>query len=133
MPGFAKQIIEIKMGLRDAVIEVGDLEVKRDFLDVRDVCAAYLALLREGKKAETYNVCSGVSHRIRDLLDKMCELAGVAVEVKVDPNRLRPVDTPELRGDAAKLRQETGWSPAITIEDTLRSLLDFWKTRLSAS
>lgn len=133
LPSFAKQIVEINMGLRDAVIEVGNLEVRREFLDVRDVCAAYLALLRDGKKGETYNVCSGVSHRLRDLLDKMCELAAVTVEVKTDPGRLRATDTPELRGDAAKLREETGWSPAIPVEGTLRSLLDFWKTRLSAS
>ncbi len=133
LPSFAKQIIEIKMGRRESKMAVGDLEVKRDFLDVRDVCAAYLALLRGGKKGETYNVCSGVSYRIRDLLDKMCEIAGVEVEVTVDPDRLRPAETPELRGDAAKLRREIGWEPVVPIEETLRSVLDFWKKKLSSS
>lgn len=129
LPSFARQVVEIKKGLRDPVIAVGDLDVKRDFLDVRDVCAAYLRLLRDGKKGETYNVCSGRSFRIRDTLDKMCELAGIDVEVKIDPERLRPADTPELRGDASKLRRDTGWEPKYEIEDTLGALLDYWQEK----
>lgn len=132
LPNFARQIVEIRQNRRAPVIEVGDLDVKRDFLDVRDVCAAYIGLLRKGKSGETYNVCSGVSFRIRDLLDKMVALAGVDVEIKVDPSRLRKADTPELRGDATRLRDQTGWSPAIPIEETLRSLLDFWEAELTA-
>jgi GDP-4-dehydro-6-deoxy-D-mannose reductase len=133
LPSFAKQIIEIKLGRVNPKLAVGNLEIKRDFLDVNDVCSAYIALLRGGKKGETYNVCSGVSHRIRDMLDKMCELAGVEVDVFVDPDRLRPVDTPELRGDAAKLRRETDWEPVNSIEQTLGSVLDFWEKRLSSN
>ena len=133
LPGFAKQIVEINKGLREPEIAVGNLDVKRDFLDVRDVCGAYLKLLRNGEKGEVYNVCSGRSFSIRGLLDQLCDLAGITVEIKVDPGRLRPVDTPELRGDAAKLRSATGWEPAYAIEDTLRALLDYWEEKTPAS
>jgi len=127
LSSFARQIAQIKAGRREAVLHVGNLDVKRDFLDVRDVCAAYVALLEKGEAGETYNVCSGRSHGIRDLLDRLCALSGVEVEVRVDPERLRPVDMPELRGDASKLEAATGWRPTVAIDDTLRSLLEYWE------
>lgn len=132
LPSFARQIVEVKLNRREPVIHVGNLDVRRDFLDVRDVCDAYMTLLERGKRGETYNVCSGNSHRIRDLLETLCRLAGVDVEVVVDPERVRPVDTPELRGDYGKLHADTGWSPRIPVEETLRSLLDYWERRLTA-
>jgi GDP-4-dehydro-6-deoxy-D-mannose reductase len=97
LPSFARQVTEIRAGQRDPVMHVGNLDVKRDFLDVRDVCAAYEALLARGASGETYNVCSGRSYSVRSLLDRLCELAEVDVEIAVDPDRLRPVDMPELR------------------------------------
>lgn len=132
LPGFARQIAEIKAGRREAVLRVGNLDVKRDFLDVRDVCAAYVLLLHKGESGRTYNVCSGRSYRIRDLLDRMCELAGVEVDVVVDPARLRPVDMPELRGDPSLLAAATGWAPSVPIDDTLRWLLSDWEARVAA-
>lgn len=131
LPSFAKQITQIKLGQRDPVIHVGNLEVKRDFLNVHDVCDAYIALLQKGQKGETYNVCSGNSYRVRDLLDQLCQLAGVDVEIKIDPDRVRPVDTPELRGDNGKIHADTGWTPVTPIEETLQSLLDYWEQELS--
>lgn len=132
LPSFARQIAEIKLGRRDPVIHVGNLDVKRDFLDVRDVCDAYLALLENGARGETYNVCSGNSYRLRDLLDRLRDLAGVEVRIEVDPDRLRPADTPELRGDPAKIAAHTGWKPRIAIDDTLRSLLEYWERVLQS-
>jgi GDP-4-dehydro-6-deoxy-D-mannose reductase len=123
-------VVEIKLGLREPVIQVGNLEIKRDFLDVRDVCDAYITLMERGTRGETYNVCTGRSYVIRDLLDQMCRLAGVNVAVVVDPNRLRPADTPELRGTGDKIRSDTGWVPRITIEETLTGLLAYWETVL---
>jgi GDP-4-dehydro-6-deoxy-D-mannose reductase len=132
LSSFARQIAEIKVGRREPVIRVGNLEAKRDFLDVRDVCEAYLTLLEKGAKGETYNVCSGNSYRIQDLLDKLCELSGVDVRIEVDPDRLRPSDTPELRGDPSKIREDTGWSPQTPIDDTLSSLLEYWEGVLTS-
>lgn len=133
LPSFARQISEIKAGKREPTLHVGNLDVRRDFLDVRDVCNAYAALLDAGVAGETYNVCSGTSYRIRDLLDRLCELAAVDVEIEVDPDRLRPVDMPELRGDAGKLVTATGWKPAHPMDDTLQSLLDYWGARVGSA
>lgn len=133
LPSFARQICEVKAGNRPPVLEVGNLEAKRDFLDVRDVCAAYAALLERGESGETYNVCSGRSHRIRDLLERLCSLAGVDIEIKVDPGRLRPVDMPELRGDPAKLEAATGWKPSVEMDETLAALLEYWSGRVGSA
>jgi GDP-4-dehydro-6-deoxy-D-mannose reductase len=130
LPSFARQITEIKLGQRDPVIRVGDLDVKRDFLDVGDVCEAYISLLERGRRGETYNVCSGHSFLLSTLLEELCRLSGVDLDVEVDPDRMRPSETPELRGDNSKIVGDTGWQPATPIETTLRSLLDYWEERL---
>jgi GDP-4-dehydro-6-deoxy-D-mannose reductase len=132
LSSFARQLVEIQMGRREATMHVGNLDVRRDFLDVRDVCAAYERLLEKGSAGETYNVCSGTSHRIGDLLERLRALAGVKVDVRLDPARLRPVDMPELRGSAGKLADHTGWEPTVPIDETLRALLDDWRERLAA-
>jgi GDP-4-dehydro-6-deoxy-D-mannose reductase len=126
LPSFARQVAEIRRGRREPVIDVGNLEVRRDFLDVRDVCDAYVVLLKKGRTGETYNVCSGRSYRVRELLDRMVAAAGVAVKIHVDPSRLRPVDMPELRGDPGKMHEHTGWSAKIPIEETLHALVEYW-------
>jgi GDP-4-dehydro-6-deoxy-D-mannose reductase len=132
LANFARQVAEIKRGQREPVMEVGDLEVRRDFLDVRDVCDAYVVLLKKGRSGETYNVCSGKSFRIRDLLDWLCALAGVKVKLHVDRTRLRPVDMPELRGDPSKIHAHTGWTAKLNIEETLGAMLEDWERKLQA-
>lgn len=126
LSSFAKQVAEIRRGKRVPDLEVGNLDVRRDFLDVRDVCDAYVVLLKKGRMGETYNVCSGNSYRVGDLLSQLCTLAGVHVSIRVDVSRLRPIDTPELRGDPSKIREHTGWTAKLPIQDTLKSLLDYW-------
>jgi GDP-4-dehydro-6-deoxy-D-mannose reductase len=130
LPSFARQVAEIGRGQRDAEIEVGNLDVQRDFLDVRDVCDAYVVLLKKGRMGETYNVCSGQSYRVGDLLRELCALADIHVAIRVDVARLRPVDTPELRGNPSKMREQTGWATKIPIKETLKSLLQYWDERL---
>ncbi len=130
LPSLAKQITEIKLGMRPPELEVGDLQVKRDFLDVRDVAGAYVALLLGGKRGEVYNVCSGKSWTLEELLGKLSALAGVTPRITVSQARLRPVDTRELVGDNSKIVRDTGWRPRIGMDDTLSSLLDYWEERL---
>ncbi|MBI4721104.1 MAG: GDP-mannose 4,6-dehydratase [Chitinivibrionia bacterium] len=127
LPSFARQIAEIKHKVREPAMEVGNIEIKRDFLDVRDVVRAYRALLEKGKPGEIYNVCSGTSYSLKELLHRMCALAGVRVDVRVREERIRPLDARELRGNKLKITRDTGWSPAIPIEETLQSLLDYWE------
>ena len=129
---FARQIAEIEAGRRRPVLAVGNLEAVRDFSDVRDVVRAYWTLLDRGDAGEVYNVCSGKGIRIRDLLQKLIEISGVDVEVRLDPERLRPSDIPNLVGDPRKIRETTGWEPGIPLEKTLRDLLQHWREHMAS-
>ncbi len=130
---FARQIAEIEAGRRPPVLQVGNLDAVRDYTDVRDVVRAYWALLDRGVAGEVYNVCSGQGRRIRDLLEVLLAASGTKVEVRVDKDRLRPSDVPALVGDPARLRAATGWKPRVSLEDSLRELLQDWRQRVSVS
>ena len=116
---FAAQLAKIAHG-GPAEMLIGNLSAERDFLDVRDVVRAYVALLECGESGQTYNVCSGVAVPIRDVLRTLVTTARVAVEIREDPERMRASDTPLFVGDASKLRAATGWVPQITLETSLR-------------
>jgi GDP-4-dehydro-6-deoxy-D-mannose reductase len=103
---------------------VGDLSPRRDVSDVRDVCRAYALLLDPAVPAGTYNVASGRSVEVRELLEILVGLAECPIEVEVDQARVRPADIPELCGDASRLREATGWEPMIPLEQTLADTLD---------
>lgn len=108
--GFAKQLAEIKQGLREPVLRVGNLRVYRDFLDVRDVVEAYTSVItQESTEQEIFNLCSGNSYCLSELLHCLIDLAGVEVETKVDPKRYRPVDAPYIRGGNLKIKRVVGW------------------------
>jgi GDP-4-dehydro-6-deoxy-D-mannose reductase len=126
LPSFARQVSEIRRGKREPTLDVGDLDLRRDFTDVRDVARAYVELVKAGGSGEVYNVCSGTSRSLRDLLGLLCRAAGVSPEIRVDPRRVRPNDIRDLRGDPSKIERETGWSSRIDIADTLEWLLGFW-------
>jgi GDP-4-dehydro-6-deoxy-D-mannose reductase len=129
---FARQLAEIEAGRREPVLRVGNLDAVRDFSDVRDVVRAYWSLLEHGVCGQAYNVCSGTGVSIRELLERLIELSRVRVEVRVDPERLRPADIPALIGDPGKLRQATGWRPQLPLDQTLRDLLGYWRERVRA-
>lgn len=128
---FARQIAMIESGQAEPVIQVGNLEPRRDLADVRDTVRAYRALMRRGEPGRAYNVCSGEAHAIRELLDGLLAHSTVTVEVRVDPARLRPVDQPLLVGRLDRIRRETGWQPEIAWSKTLADLLDDWRARLA--
>ena len=125
---FAKQLVEIEEGLKSPVINVGNLEAKRDFTDVRDVVKGYWLALEKGKPGAVYNICSGTSYSVREVLDKLVELSGLEIEVKQEADRMRPSDVPILEGDNSAFRKDTGWKQGIPFEKTLSDLLDFWRT-----
>ena len=122
-PAFAMQIASIEECRREAVINVGNLTAKRDFTDVRDIVRAYRLIIENGRPGEAYNVASGQAYSIRQLLDILLGLSAMDIDVRVDPARLRPVDVPEIRGDASKLRRDAGWRPSLTFEETLQDVL----------
>jgi GDP-4-dehydro-6-deoxy-D-mannose reductase len=130
---FARQIAEAEAGLRPAVLQVGNLHAVRDYTDVRDVVRAYWALLERGEAGAVYNVCSGRGRSIRELLDILLAVSGAKLDVKVEPERLRPADVPAQYGDPRRLKEATGWEPRIPLEQTLRDLLDDWRRRIQAS
>lgn len=127
---FAKQVAEIEKGLKEPVIEVGNLEAQRDFSDVRDVVEAYWLSLEKGVPGEIYNICSGKAMKIRDMLDMLLDLSSEKVEVRQDPARMRPSDVMILQGDCTKFKEATGWEPKIPFEKTMEDLLNYWRDRL---
>ena len=126
---FARQLARIEAKLEPPVIHVGNLEARRDMTDVRDVVRAYRDIVARGRPGRVYNVCSGRAFPIADILQRLVALARVQVEIRVDVTRLRPNDVPLLLGDARRIREEVGWSPAIPIDRTLADLLDYWRAR----
>jgi GDP-4-dehydro-6-deoxy-D-mannose reductase len=128
----ARQVAEVEAGQKPRV-EVGNLDIVRDFTDVRDVVRAYRVLATSGAPGEIYNLGSGRGTKLLDALETLRGLAGVPIEVFVDPARVRPVDQPLLVADASKLRAATGWEPAFSIEQTLADMLDDWRKALRAS
>jgi GDP-4-dehydro-6-deoxy-D-mannose reductase len=130
---FARQIAEIEAGGGDAVLNVGNLDARRDVMDVRDTVRAYRLLVEKGRPARPYNICSGTAHRVGDLLDMMLGLSRSRIRVSIDPARLRPIDVPVVLGNPARITSETGWRPAMPIERTLRDLLDYWRQRIAVA
>lgn len=124
---FAKKIAEIEKGKKEAVLTVGNLSAKRDLTDVRDIVKGYLLLLEKGKGGEVYNLGSGVSYKTQYILDILLSYSDVKIEVKVDPALLRPNDIPELRCDNKKVSYLTSWKPEISIEQSLKDLLEYWR------
>jgi GDP-4-dehydro-6-deoxy-D-mannose reductase len=127
LAGLAAQVADVEAGRRECV-EVGNLDVIRDFTDVRDVVRAYRLLASRGKPGEIYNLGVGRGTKIADALEHLRSLATRPVAVRVDPARVRPVDLPFLVADAGKLRGATGWEPGFTIEQTLADMLEFCRT-----
>ncbi len=130
---FARQVAEIEAGLREPVLRVGNLEVKRDFSDVRDLASAYWMAVARGEPGQVYNVCSGRSYSVKEILDMILSSSSAGVRVETDPSRLRPVDIPELRGDNSRLREVTGWQPTIPMERTVRDVLDYWRAQIASA
>lgn len=132
VPDFASQLAAIKLGQKPPVLAVGNLAAERDFTDVRDVVSAYIALMSQGKPGESYLICSGRAVTIQHIVETLAELAGVAVTIEQDPARMRPLDTPCLYGSYEKLHQDTGWSPHISLRQSLTDALDDWLHRLQS-
>lgn len=127
---FAKQVVEIKLGMREPVIKTGDVDVTRDFTDVRDVAVAYGLLLEHGQNGEIYNVCSGEEQRVSDILQQLLDIAGVSAQVMQEKQRMRRAEQRRMCGSYAKLNAMAGWSPSISLTESLRAIIFDWETRL---
>ena len=136
VPAFARQIARIAAGMQEPVMRVGALDPQRDFLDVRDVCDAYVACLRhrDGLAPGTiFNIASGTPRRIGDVLEAMLHLAGIAPAIETGAALLRRADIPTAAGDAGAIRAALGWRPRIAWEQTLEDVLADWRLRAAAA
>lgn len=127
---FARMITEMRLGQRPPVLDVGDLDITRDFTDVRDVVEAYRLLLTGGRRGETYNVCSGTERHLGSIVHELAELAGVEISLRTDPARQRKVEQRRACGSADKLQHDTGWQPRIAWRQSLLDTLRYWEQTL---
>jgi GDP-4-dehydro-6-deoxy-D-mannose reductase len=132
LPSIAKQFVEIELGLRPPVLNVGNVEVQRDFTDIRDVIRAYRSLLEKGKPGEVYNVCSGSAVRLADIIRTFESATGRKVTLATEESRVRSNDVPVICGDPKKIRETTAWRPEISLPKTIADLLDYWRSQLSS-
>jgi GDP-4-dehydro-6-deoxy-D-mannose reductase len=126
IPGLARRIAAAERDGRKE-IPVGSLQPVRDYTDVADVVVAYRLLVERGEPGEVYNVCSGVGRSVAEVADALLALARHAIELVPDPALVRPVEVPRLVGDNRRLREATGWTPAVPFEQTLVAVLDRWR------
>jgi len=125
----ASQIASIELNDGETAIYTGNLDVSRDYIDVRDQARAFALLMKRGVAGETYNICSGKVRTIRELVQFLIHLSGCPIEIRIDPALERAVDIPLLAGSPEKLMTLTGWKPMISLEDSLRDLYGEIKTR----
>lgn len=130
--GFAKQVVSAKLGLSEAVVRVGNLEARRDYSDVSDIVRGYREAVLNGKPGEAYNLCSGESVGVGELLEMLIKLSGVDVEIVVDPDRYRSIDVADVYGSYTRANRDFGWKPRVEREAMLDSLLAHWTDFLTA-
>lgn len=132
VPDFAKQIAEMRAGLKAPLLRVGNLDAERDFTDVRDVVRAYALLAEKGQAGKMYHICSGQPVPVYTIVNILAELAEISLDIEYDPERMRPSDTPVLYGSFADLRRDTGWTPEIHMRQSLAEVLVEWDGLVSA-
>jgi len=129
LSSIAKQFAEIESGLRPPQLKLGNVDVGRDFTDVRDVVRAYSMLLEKGKASEVYNVCSGSAVLLSDIIKVFQAVSGTEVTIEIDPEKVRPNDAAEIYGDPRKLQAAIGWDREIPLEKTVEDTLNYWRSQ----
>lgn len=126
---FASQIVKIEKGWKKPVIRVGNLNSQRDFLDVRDVVAAYYELIVHGNPGEVYNVCSSKPVGISDILNELVCLSNIEITVQIDSELFRPVDYPIYFGSNEKIMKDTRWGTTIQLQESLVDIMNYWREK----
>ena len=128
VPDFASGIVEVEKGEKD-YLSVGNLESARDFTHVRDAVRAVRLVAEKGHAGEIYNICSGKTYTAQQILDKLVSMANAKIEVRQDPARMRPSDTPVVCGNHDKLTAHTGWQPELGMDTVLSEVLNYWREK----
>ncbi|MCB1214732.1 MAG: GDP-mannose 4,6-dehydratase [Deltaproteobacteria bacterium] len=135
LSSFAKQLAKIFLGNQEPCLKVGNIEVARDFLDVRDVVKAYQLILERAAlpdfRSQVFNVCSGHAISLKEILQAQISCMNIPVEIKQDPQLVRPVEVLKIYGDSSRLKKLIPWKPQYSIFDTFSQMVDFWKEELS--
>jgi len=126
----AKQYAKIRKGLQDPIIDIGNGTIVRDFLDVRDVIAAYMLILEKGVPGAVYNVCSGRGYAINDLVILLADRLKMPIQIRQNPMKIRPQDNPSIIGSPEKLQSELGWNPHYSLADSLEEMVEYWEMQL---
>lgn len=130
---WCRQAVEIELGIKENVMEVGAINTVRDFTDVRDIVKGYWLALEKGKAGESYNICSERNIKLKEIAEKIIRLSNKDIEIKADENRMRPNTIPVMQGDCSKFRKATGWKPEIPFEKTLEDLMEYWRDKLKTN
>ena len=128
---FGQRFAEIAGGAAPPILKVGDMDSRRDFTDVRDVVRAYWMLFDRTGEESVFNICSGRSHAIGEIIELFCEISGIRPEVVTDAVKLRPYGAATLVGSSARLRQATGWVPVIPFRQTLEDVFGYWQGEIA--
>ncbi len=131
---FTKQVAEAILKKKNQIeLITGNLEIVRDFIDVRDVANAYYHLLKNGKTGEVYNVCSGKGVKLQTIINELSKISGIKITAKLNKQLVRPNDIPVIIGSNKKIIKETEWKIQYTLQQSLIDMLDYWKKQLSNS
>jgi len=127
---FVRQVVRIKKGLQAPIMEVGNLKPRRAFLDVQDTVRGFYSAAMKGRRGEAYNLCANRTYPMHEVLRLAIHLSGVKAEIRPVQRLMRPSDEKIIFGSTKKIRKDTGWRPLNSIEQTLRSMLDYWQAVL---
>lgn len=130
VPSFVKQLVEMAQNPCEKTLHVGNIEIIRDFLDVRDVVDAYYKLLINGQRGQVYNVCSGYGIKLKDLIEIITRILKVDVKIEIDSSKIRPSDNHIIIGDNSKIKSELNWQPQYSLEQTLEDMIEYWKHKI---
>lgn len=131
IPDWCSQVVAIERDEHPPVLKVGNISVRRDFTDVRDIVRAYIGLTKDGKSGEVYNVGSGISYSLQEILEMiLASCTKKRIRYEVDPKKLRLADIEELRGDITKLQLDISWKPQITIMDSLHDIIEEFRKKI---
>jgi GDP-4-dehydro-6-deoxy-D-mannose reductase len=129
LPSVISQIVEIEKGTKPPLIELGNIDSKREFMNIQDITGAYKLAITMGKTGSIYNISSNKGYTINEALSVLRDLSRTKFEIKIDPSKIRKVDIKALIGNGNKFSKLTKWQPKFTFEKTLEDLLNFWRAK----
>lgn len=127
---FCRQFALIEAGRAEPVLHTGNVNIQRDFTDVRDLVRAFALVAEKGRPGEVYNAGRGAAVPIRRVLELLQQATGVTVEIHADAERIRPIDTPKFEADVTKIAADTGWKAEIPLEQTVMDMLEYWRKNI---